>query len=71
MSFDCIEQHIHDNVRENGEVQLTSAQDAMRARLSRYYCVDVNGDRYDTGVPSYEISGALRRALPTQRTISG
>ena len=69
--FDCIEQHIRDKVRENGEVQLTSAQDRMRTQLSRYYCLDVNGDRYDTGIPfglmeaqiALALSGVHRREM--------
>jgi len=49
--FECLARHIHDNVRENGEIQLTSAQEKMRTMLSRYYGYEVLGERYDAGVP--------------------
>lgn len=49
--FDYLEKNIRNNVRENGEIQLTSAQDELRAGISRYYGYEVLGDRYDTGVP--------------------
>ena len=49
--FDCIEKHIKDNLREKGEIQLTSAQEMMRKHLGKYYCYDVQGERYDTGIP--------------------
>lgn len=49
--FDCIEKHIRDNIREKGEIQLTSAQEMMRRHLPKYYCYDVQGERYDTGIP--------------------
>jgi UTP--glucose-1-phosphate uridylyltransferase len=49
--FDLLERHIRDDVRENGEIQLTSAQEKMRGELTRYYCCEVEGERYDAGVP--------------------
>ncbi len=49
--FEILGQHIRDNVRDKGEIQLTSAQEAMRQQLKRYYCLDVQGERYDTGIP--------------------
>lgn len=69
--FECIEEHLRNNSRENGEFQLTSAQDKLRARLSRYYCLDVYGERYDTGIPfglmeaqiALALSGVHRREL--------
>jgi UTP--glucose-1-phosphate uridylyltransferase len=61
--FGCIEQHIRDNIRENGEFQLTSAQDKMRAQLSRYYCLDVYGERYDTGIPFGLMEAQMALAL--------
>lgn len=49
--FDAIEKLIKDNMREKGEIQLTSAQELMRQHISRYYCYDCQGERYDTGIP--------------------
>lgn len=49
--FECLARHIHDNVRENGEIQLTSAQEEMRTLLSRYCGYEVSGERYDAGIP--------------------
>ncbi len=49
--FDAIEKQIKDNLREKGEIQLTSAQEMMRQQLKRYYCFEVIGERYDTGIP--------------------
>jgi UTP--glucose-1-phosphate uridylyltransferase len=69
--FDLLERQIRDDIRENGEFQLTSAQDEMRKHLAHYSCLDVNGDRYDTGVPfglmeaqiALALSGVHRREL--------
>lgn len=49
--FEALEKHLRDNIREKGEIQLTSAQEMMRQHLSRYYCFDAQGERYDTGIP--------------------
>jgi len=49
--FDALEKQITDNLREKGEIQLTSAQEMMRKHLGRYYCLEVAGERYDTGIP--------------------
>jgi len=49
--FEALEKHIRDNIREKGEIQLTSAQDLMRTHLSKYYCFEAHGERYDTGIP--------------------
>lgn len=49
--FECLEKQIRDNLREKGEIQLTSAQEMMRRHLPKYYCYDVQGERYDTGIP--------------------
>ncbi len=63
MLFKYLEQHIRANVRENGEIQLTSAQEAMRLQLSRYYCYEVSGERYDAGVPFGLMEAQLALAL--------
>lgn len=61
--FDCIEQHLRDGIRENGEFQLTSSQDALRQRLARYYCFEVHGERYDTGIPFGLMEAQIALAL--------
>jgi UTP--glucose-1-phosphate uridylyltransferase len=48
--FDCLEKHITDNLRENGEIQLTSSLEMLRAQ-ERYVAVETRGERYDMGVP--------------------
>jgi UTP--glucose-1-phosphate uridylyltransferase len=61
--FDCLERHIRDNIRDNGEIQLTSAQEAMRSLLLRYFCYEVSGERYDAGIPFGLMEAQLALAL--------
>ena len=48
--FDAIEYHIRYDIRENGEIQLTNAQELLREREGAYGC-EVQGERYDMGIP--------------------
>lgn len=48
--FECLEHHITNNLREKGEIQLTSSQEMLRAK-ERYVAVETVGERYDMGVP--------------------
>lgn len=48
--FDCLEHHITENIRENGEIQLTSSLEMLRSN-ERYVAVETRGERYDMGVP--------------------
>ncbi len=48
--FDCLEYNIAHDLRQKGEIQLTSAQDLLRQR-ERYMAVEALGERYDMGVP--------------------
>lgn len=48
--FDCLEHHITNNLRENGEIQMTSSMDRLRSQ-ERYVAVETRGERYDMGVP--------------------
>ncbi|GAB4466951.1 MAG: sugar phosphate nucleotidyltransferase [Armatimonadaceae bacterium] len=48
--FDCLSHHIENNMRENGEIQLTSSLEMLRAQ-ERYVAVETRGERYDMGVP--------------------
>jgi len=49
--FDCLEDLIKNGIRVRGEIQLTTAQQMLLDRLGKYYCCELTGDRYDTGVP--------------------
>ncbi len=48
--FDCLQHHIENDIREKGEIQLTSSQEMLRGR-ERYVAVETRGERYDMGVP--------------------
>ncbi len=48
--FDCLEELIANDIRERGEIQLMSAQAMLRAR-EPYFACEINGARYDMGVP--------------------
>ncbi|MFQ5811044.1 MAG: sugar phosphate nucleotidyltransferase, partial [Armatimonadota bacterium] len=63
--FDCLGEHIRDDVRERGEYQLTSAQELLRTR-GRYLAAEVNGSRHDMGNPEglIETQMALARRGP-------
>lgn len=49
--FDMLEFQITHNIREKGEFQLTSAQERLRQQEQNYYGLEVNGERFDIGVP--------------------
>ena len=48
--FDCLKHHIDHDIREKGEIQLTSSQEMLRSQ-ERYVAVETHGERYDMGVP--------------------
>jgi UTP--glucose-1-phosphate uridylyltransferase len=48
--FDCLEYHIRNDIRERGEIQLTSSMEMVRAREG-FMAVEIHGERYDVGVP--------------------
>ena len=48
--FGCLEEQIASDARERGEIQLMSAQAMLRDR-EPYFACEVNGQRYDMGVP--------------------
>jgi len=50
--FDFLEEAIHNNLRERGEFQLTSALDRLR-RAQGFHGLIINGQRYDIGLPDY------------------
>ncbi len=52
--FEALEHHIVNNVREKGEIQLTSSQEYMRTQLlgsDDYGACTIAGQRFDTGIP--------------------
>jgi UTP-glucose-1-phosphate uridylyltransferase/mevalonate kinase len=53
--FDFLEEHIHHNVRERGEFQLTSALDRLRQEEG-FYGLLMDGKRYDIGLPDYYLA---------------
>jgi UTP--glucose-1-phosphate uridylyltransferase len=50
--FDYLEEHVHHNVRERGEFQLTSALDRLR-KEDGFLGLVIDGKRYDIGMPDY------------------
>lgn len=62
--FDSLECLITNNVREKNEIQLTAAQEHLRRQNpDKYWCVDVQGQRYDTGIPYGLMETQLALAL--------
>jgi UTP-glucose-1-phosphate uridylyltransferase/mevalonate kinase len=53
--FEYLGEHIHNNVRERGEFQLTSALDRLR-REEGFYGLLMDGKRYDIGLPDYYLA---------------
>ena len=61
--FDSLEYLIRNDVREKGEIQLTAAQEHLRQQGGKYWCVVVQGQRYDTGIPYGLMETQLALAL--------
>ena len=49
-TFECIQYHIDNNIRERGEIQLTNALDMLRVHEG-VYGAETLGERYDMGIP--------------------
>src|SRR5437660_10445421 len=49
--FDTLQYALDNDLREKGEIQLTSAQERLREGGEPYQAVEVVGERYDTGIP--------------------
>lgn len=49
--FDSLKHAIDHDLRENGEFQLTSAQERLRSSGERMLAFEVIGDRHDIGIP--------------------
>ncbi len=49
--FDALKYQIDNNIRYNGEIQLTSAQELMLRAEGNYLAYETAGERFDTGEP--------------------
>ncbi|MEM8873459.1 MAG: sugar phosphate nucleotidyltransferase [Planctomycetota bacterium] len=49
--MDSLGYHIDNDLRDGGEIQLTSSQEHLRANCGKYWAVINQGQRYDTGIP--------------------
>ena len=49
--FGYIKHLIDNDIRERGEIQLTTAMDMVRAERGIFYAYETDGQRYDIGVP--------------------
>jgi UTP--glucose-1-phosphate uridylyltransferase len=61
--FDSLEYLIKNNIREKNEIQLTAAQEHMRQHTDKYWLVQVQGQRLDTGIPYGLMETQLALAL--------
>jgi len=61
--FDSLEYLIKNDLREKGEFQLTAAQEHLRQNSDKYWIVNVQGQRYDTGIPYGLMETQLALAL--------
>jgi UTP--glucose-1-phosphate uridylyltransferase len=50
--FDALKYQLDNDLRENGEIQLTSAQELLRQQEGDYFAYETEGRRYDTGIPA-------------------
>ncbi len=60
--FDCLAYLIQHNIRQRGEIQLTSAQ-ALLFERERYLLTALRGRRYDMGIPEGLIETQIALAL--------
>lgn len=64
--FEALGHHIEHDIRVNGEIQLTNAQEFMRAEIlgaGRYGACRIDGRRFDTGIPYGLMETQLALAL--------
>jgi len=61
--FEVLDRNIAEDVRERGEIQLTTAQEGLRARGGNYIAQVTAGRRYDTGIPYGLMETQLALAL--------
>jgi UTP--glucose-1-phosphate uridylyltransferase len=61
--FDSLEFLIRNGIRSNGEIQLTAAQEHLRQQTDKYWVLNTQGQRYDTGIPYGLMETQLALAL--------
>lgn len=63
--FTALQHHIDRDIRSGGEVQLTTAQEFMRAELlgGDYGACTIDGQRFDTGIPYGVMESQIALAL--------
>ena len=61
--FDSLEYLIKNDLRDKGEIQLTTAQEHLRQNTEKYWTVVTQGQRYDTGIPYGLMETQLALAL--------
>jgi UTP--glucose-1-phosphate uridylyltransferase len=63
--FEALGWHIDRDVREKGEIQLTSSQELLRERLpaGAYGACAIDGQRFDTGIPYGTMETQIALAL--------
>lgn len=68
--FDLLDHQIRHDIRERGEIQLTGALEMLR-ETGRYLAVEIEGSRYDMGVPFGYVQTQLALALnsPARRQV--
>lgn len=49
--FDCLKYHIDNDIREKGEIQLTSALELLLQEEKSFYAYETVGKAYDIGIP--------------------
>jgi len=49
--FDCLEYQINNDIRERGEIQLTSALELLRRDEKDFYAYETDGKAFDIGIP--------------------
>ncbi len=61
--LDALDYLVRANLRERSEIQLTTAQEKVRADLGRYFLSEIYGKRYDAGVPAGLIEAQVALAM--------
>jgi UTP--glucose-1-phosphate uridylyltransferase len=60
--FDCLQSLIQNDIRQKGEIQLTAALELLHQR-QRYLVSEVEGERFDMGVPDGLVETQIALAL--------
>ncbi len=60
--FDLLDKLVHDNVREHGQIQLTTALSAL-ARRERYLAIETRGSRFNLGIKFGVVEAQIALAM--------